>query len=219
MGYFNYSSKPISIDMKTFKIFTVFSCFILMAIACFPSCSLDYDTTIKINGEIYDIANPEWTPYGNTRTNGTYYLYGNNSGIIFAKGTDDIFFDSLIYHNRNDSYPDISMVDKIAKIILDTEASEITVSEEFTEMLLQEFNNTDKVFEPADFSTAEVFVNVYYKDYPAFQNEYVLCLSDNGKLGYMYCDTEKNTESFGNNNMSLFSNNELKSYISSLDLF
>lgn len=30
---------------------------------------------------------------------------------------------------------------------------------------------------------------------------------------------EESEEGFGNNNMSLFSNNELKSYISSLDLF
>ena len=219
MGYFNYSSKPISIDMKTFKIFTVFSCFILMAIACFPSCSLNYDTTIKINGEIYDIASPEWTPYGSTITNGNYYLYKNSSGIIFAKEDDDILFESLIYHNRNDIYPNVSMTDKIYAIVLDTESSKLTVSEEFTEIFIQEFNNTDKVFETADLSTAEIFVNVYYKDYPAFQNEFVLCLSDNGNLGYMYCDTKKNTESFGKNNISLFSNNELKSYISSLDLF
>lgn len=190
-----------------------------MAIACFPSCSLNYDTTIKINGEIYDIASPEWTPYGSTITNGNYYLYKNSSGIIFAKEDDDILFESLIYHNRNDIYPNVSMTDKIYAIVLDTESSKLTVSEEFTEIFIQEFNNTDKVFETADLSTAEIFVNVYYKDYPAFQNEFVLCLSDNGNLGYMYCDTKKNTESFGKNNISLFSNNELKSYISSLDLF
>ncbi len=177
--------------------------------------------SITIDNENYETADNSWTPYGEAYYDGEYYLFKNGTETIFAKTEESSLFEPLIYHNTNDVYPDISMKDKIDKIVLQIDNNQITLDSNMTELLVNELSNADNSKHKtasADISAAEVYINVFYKDYPAYQNEFVLCYSNDNELGFMYCETEKNTNKFGENNMALFSNKELTSYINSLNL-
>lgn len=187
----------------------------------FTGCNYSDNKSITINDERYEIANHNWKPYGDSEYDGKYYLFKNSSNIIFAKAEENNLFEPLIYHNSDDVYPDVSMADRVDRIILQLDGAQIELDSDIAKLLVNELNADSTIIKavPADISTAEVYVNVYYKDYPAYQNEFVLCYSNNNQLGAMYCETEKNTEKFGKDNMVLFSNNELISYIEFLNLF
>lgn len=188
----------------------------------FTGCSSNNNDSIIIHGETYEIANHNWIPYGDTYYDGEYYLFKNESKTIFAKSEGSGLFDGIVYHNVNDIYPDISMKNRIDKIVFEIDDNQFTVDSNITNLLVNELSNADNSKQEtsaADISTAKVYVNVFYKDYPAYQNEFVLCYSNNGKLGFMYCETEKSTNQFGKDNMVIFSNEELISYIESLNLF
>ena len=196
-------------------------CLLLITLSIFTGCNLNNSELITINDELFEVANYNWTPYGDAYYDGEYYLFKNGSKTVFAKTEDGGLFEPIIYHNVNDMYPDISMKDRVDKIVLQIEDNKITLDSNVTELLINELTTDYLEVEKdsADISTAEVYVNVFYKDYPAYQNEFVLCYSNNNKLGFMYCETEKNSNQFGENNIVLFSNKELISYIESLNIF
>ncbi|MDE6659610.1 MAG: hypothetical protein K2K01_05810 [Eubacterium sp.] len=203
------------ISKKTTKII----CCLLFLLFMFTGCKLNNEEEqVLINDETYEEADHDWTVYGNYIQDGDYYLYENSSSVVFARKETNMFSEGIIYHNTNDEYPNISMESKIEKIVLDNGIKQITIEDNIADMFVQEFNRTDKTYKSADVSTAELYVNVYYKDYPAYQNEFVLCSSDSNEFGFMYCETEKNTNMFGKNNMALFLNDEIISYIQSLKL-
>lgn len=186
----------------------------------FTGCNFSDSESITINNEHYEIADIQWTPYGDAYFNGEYYLYNDNSKTIFAKAEESSLFEPIVYHNSSDVYPDISMTDRVEKITLQLDDAQIELDSDITQLLVNELtaDSTEIKTAPADISTAEVYVNVYYKDYPAYQNEFVLCCSNNNELGFIYCETEKNTNSFGKGNMALFSDDQLINYIESLNL-
>lgn len=173
-----------------------------------------------IDNEHYEIADNHWTPYGDAYFNGEYYLFKNDSKTLFAKAEESSLFEPIIYHNSSDVYPDISITDRVEKITLQLDDTQIELNSDIAQLLANELNadSTEIETATADISTAEVYVNVYYKNYPAYQNDFVLCYSNDNQLGVMYCETERNTNKFGKDNMVLFSNKELISYIKSLNL-
>lgn len=184
-------------------------------------CSSNNDDTVIINSEYYEVADHDWTPYGNSNYNGEYYLYNDNSKTVFAKSEDNRLFDGIIYHNLNDIYPDISMTDRIDKIVFERESKQIVLDSNIADILINELSNTNKSnleTVPANSATIKVYINVFYQNYPAYQNEFAICYSNNNELGFIYCETEKNTNSFGKGNMALFSDDQLINYIESLNL-
>ena len=199
-------------------------CIALLSIILFSfnACNSSEEEQLKINNEVFETVYGEWIPYGDARFDGEYYLYEKDSKIIFAENKDNRFSESLIYHNTSDAYPDISMTDRIDKIVFQTNREKIELSDDMKAAFSNEILNSDKSngkIATADLATMEIFVFVYYKDYPAFQNEIALCCSDSGDVGYVYCETQKNTNKFGFGNMSVFSDEQLISYIESLGLF
>ena len=188
----------------------------------FNGCDSYDEESVRINDEVYEIVYGEWTPYGDSRDSDEYYLYEKDSKIIFAESKDDKFFERIIYHNINDIYPDISMTDQIDKIVFKTDKEQIILEDTIKELFLKEILNSgtsNKKIVSANIATLQIFVDVYYKNYPAFQNEIALCCSNNGDYGYIYCNTQKNIDNFGSGNMILFSDKQLISYIESLHMF
>lgn len=200
----------------------------MILLFAFAGCSSENNNTniddgsIIINNETYESINAEWTVFGNARYDSGYYLYENNSKAIFAKTEDSFLFEGVFYHNTSDKYPNISMTDRIDKIVLETEDNQVTIEDDMADRLIEELlsSASSKPNTAAcDAVTAEAFVNVYYKDYPAYQNEFVLCYSKDNKMGFAYCLAEKNNKKFGDyNNMALFSNETLIDYLESLKL-
>ena len=188
----------------------------------FSGCDPSDKEPLKINNEIYEMVYGVWTPFGDYRDDGKYYLYERDSETIFAKSKGPKFAEALIYHNTNDVYPDISMTEQIDKIVFQTNGKQIELNDDVKAAFLNEVLSSDTSKEKiasANLATMEIFVFIYYKDYPAFQNEIALCCSENGDLGYVYCETQKNTDKFGSGNMYVFSDEQLISYIESLNLF
>ena len=205
------------------KAISALLCCFAICISAFTGCSLNNNVdneTVIIENKEYEIINSDWTPYGNTRFNGEYYLYENDSNTIFAKGKDNILFDGVIYHNTDDTYPDISMSEKIDKIILEADNNQIVPDDDITDLILEELGNISGSLNcktaAADLSKADIYINVYYKNYPASQNEFVICFSEDSEPGVMYCETYRNTNTFGENKMMLFFDKDLIAYINSL---
>ena len=193
----------------------------LIILLLFNGCNSIDNEPLKINDEVFEIVYGDWTPYGDSRYDGEYYLYEKNSKIIFAESNDNNLFEGIVYHNKNDVYPDISMTDQIDKIVFETDKKQIVLEDAISESFLNEILNTNSSNEKivsANVATMKIFVDVYYKDYPAFQNEIALCYSNSGDLGYIYCNSQKNTNRFGSGNMFLFSDEQLISYIESLNV-
>lgn len=205
------------------KLISILFCFFVLSLLLFVGCeqynNVDNEMLIIGNKE-YEIINSDWTPYGKTQFNGKYYLYENDPNTIFVKAKETALFDGIIYHNTDDVYPDISMRDKIDKIILETESKHIVVNDEIKELVLGELENISSYSNYktsiADLSKSEFYLNVYYINYPAYQNEFMICFSTDNEPGVMYCETERNTNAFGKNKILLFSNKKLVTYINSL---
>ncbi|MCD7796854.1 MAG: hypothetical protein LUG95_04405 [Clostridiales bacterium] len=204
------------------RIISVFLCIAAVCLLFFTGCESndDANNTIIIDGTEFETVNTDWTVYTEATYNGEYYLYGNDSGIIFAEAEDNELFDGVVYHSTDDTYPDISSNDKIEKITVDTENSELSLDSDISSLFCDEMNRVtlknDFETDTADLSKADIYVNVYYEDYPAYQTEFVICFSENGVPGIMYCETSRNTAAFGENNMMLFSNETLIEYFNSI---
>lgn len=205
------------------KSISILLCFLVICLLLFTGCRSNNNVDnerIMIENKEYEIINRDWTPYGNTLFNGKYYFYKNDSNTIFIKAKDTALFDGIIYHNADDIYPDISMSEKIDKIILEVDNNQIVADNDITELILGELSNISSSLNCktsiVDLSKSEIYINVYYKNYPAYQNEFMICFSTNNEPGVMYCETDRNTNAFGENKMLLFSDKKLISYINSL---
>lgn len=203
-------------------------CFAIICSFIFTGCESKNNSenieneSIVINNETYEPIEADWTVFGSPHQDGEYYLYDYNSKAIFAKTEDTSLFEGVFYHNTNDAYPDITMTDRIDKIVLETEDKQVTIKEDMADRLIAELSNSSSSKPNTatyDATTTVAFVNVYYKDYPAYQNEFMLCYSNDDEMGFAYCLTEKNNEKFGDyNNMALFSDEQLIDYLESLKL-
>lgn len=164
----------------------------------------------------YEICDSSWYPYGETISADEYSFYKNDPQNIFVKIQDGLFSEGILYHWVDSEYPDITQIDRIEQIDLVFQNKTITVDNncisEFFELF--SINNIEKSkLKEADMSSEFVYVNVYYLNYPAYQNEFLICKTYDGEFGIMFCNTEQNTATFGSGMVRIINSNVLLQYL------
>lgn len=199
---FGFVLKPALILLTTF---------LLLLVLC--GCNNASDE-IVYNQHEYTECDRSWHPYGNIVKQDDYCTYDNDDRNIFICEVA-LIGEKIIYHRLDDTYPDTSQKDRISHIALTRDSEEITVDEKYKAQIVDALNLQEKPYatEKIDYSSDFLFINVYYKDYPAYQNECAFCLSENGNVCIMFCETEKNSQKIGKEKALLISNDELKEYI------
>ncbi|MGN1124019.1 MAG: hypothetical protein ACI4RR_06705, partial [Eubacterium sp.] len=170
--------------------------FLIIFTVC--GCNNSVSDEIVYNQHSYTECDRSWHPYGNTVKQDDYCTYDNDDNNIFICETS-LIGERIIYHRSDDTYPDTSQIDKISCIALTRGSEEITVDEKYKAQIVEMLNLQEKPYatEKIDYSSDFLFINVYYKDYPAYQNECAFCLSENGNVCIMFCETEKNSQKIG----------------------
>lgn len=176
----------------------------------------DKNDIVEAFGYYYEECAPSWHPYGNTTEKENFLVFDNDKNNIFINMPDSLFSEGIMYHRTDDVYPSITQIDRIDKIILENGSAEIAVDEEYVSVLSNVLAFSD--IDPAniinlDYGKEFFFINVYYKNYPAYQNECMLTLSDEGIPIIAFCETEKNTQIIGNDKALKINNKELAGYL------
>jgi hypothetical protein len=170
------------------------------------------DEKLVLYDKTYEICDSDWYPYGTELSVDDYVFYENDTEKIFVKVPDELFSEGVLYHSIDDEYPDVTQTDKIEKIDLVYQNKTITLNNdcisEFSELLSTDDIESSKL-KKADMSSEFVYVNVYYSNYPAYQNELLICKTEDGEFGIMFCETEQNTATFGSGMALTITSNRL----------
>lgn len=185
----------------------------------FCGCAKQADKPFTALGHSYEECDKSWHPYGNTREKENFLVFDNDNNNIFINIPDSLFAEGITYHRTDDIYPSITQIDRIEKIILENGNTEIAVDEEYVSAFSNVLAFSD--VDPAeiinlDYGKAFFFVNVYYRSYPAYQNECMIALSDEGVPIIAFCETEKNDQMIGNGKALKINNQELAEYLKSI---
>lgn len=172
----------------------------------------DQNEQLVLFDKTYEICDSSWYPYGTPVSVDDYVFYENDNEKIFIKVSDELFSEGVLYHLKDDKYPDITQTDKIEKIDLVFQNKTITINDncisEFSELFSTNDIESSKL-KKADMSSEFIYVNVYYSNYPAYQNELLICKTYDGEFGIMFCDTKQNTDTFGSGMVLTITSNRL----------
>lgn len=198
------------------KIFLIMLIFILLVSTI--GCNANYCAdTVNYNNNTYELCENDFSVYGNTFKSEGFLCYGPKNSPIFVKENSFLFDEGLVYHLISDDYPNISQLQLIEKISLTNGNIVYEVESKYFNSFskLLSFNDMDnELIKKADNSANMWFIEIYYKDYPAYQTTWMIVESNND-IGVMYCSNATNTSMFGENNMYVI-NGDLGIYIKSL---
>lgn len=186
------------------------------------SCNSENSTdSVTFNGDVYTICDYDWHPFGQESRAGEFILFENDKDNLFIKTPTFLFSEGVIYHKEGDTYPSVANTESIEKITLDNGKEEIDVSPIYAEQfkkLLQFENISESLLEEVDHSekSSFLFVNVYYRDYPAYQNKWMLVKIQNNVWGIQFCETSENSKMLGENNALRITSSEINEYLNHL---
>lgn len=199
------------------KTIIVVLCIIMAFLSGCVSPDLKYQNEqLVLFDKTYEICDSSWYPYGETISADGYTIYKNDSQNIFVNIQDGLFSEGILYHWVDSEYPDITQIDRIEQIDLVFQNKTITIDNNCISELSELFSTNDiekHQLKKADMSSEFVYVNVYYSNYPAYQNEFFICKTYDGEFGIMFCDTEQNTAAFGLGMVRTINSNVLLQYL------
>lgn len=179
----------------------------------------DQGNMIEAFGNVYAECDDEWHPYGKPLEKGNFIIYDNDRNNIFINVPDVLFSEGVVYHKTDDNYPSVSQSESIECIVLDDGVTKFEVDTQYIHELSQilSFSDlaTDKI-QNIDFSKEFYFINVFYYDYPAYQNEWMVCTLEDGGIGVAFCKPEKNNQVLGENKALIIDSTELAKHIKSI---
>ena len=191
--------------------------FAILLIFC--GCAKQTDSTVNALGHSYEDCDKSWYPYGNRTEKDGYVVFDNDENTIFIGESNALFYENVIYHRIDDVYPSVSQIERIDRIVLTNGEKEITLDEKFIPSMSEilTFSDVDpSAMQALDYSREFFFVKVYYKDYPAYQNECMITISSDGKPVIAFCETEKNAQIIGDGKALEISNAESAEYLTAL---
>ena len=204
------------IDLKTvIRLWIIPFAFLMV----FCGCAKQADKPFTALGHSYEECDKSWHPYGDTTEKENFLIYGNDESNIFISESSALSSGRTSYHRVDDVYPSVSQADRIELIVLTNGEKEITLDKRFITPMAEilTFAKIDSSsIRMLDYSKEFYFVNVYYKGYPAYQNEWMISVSDGGNLLIAFCETEKNTRMIGDGKGLVINNDELAKYLKSV---
>lgn len=182
----------------------------------FSCCNSDSESDeIFFNGEKYLVCSDEWYPYGDTVKHNEFFIFNNDANMRFIKAQDSFWFEGVTYHKASDIFPSVK-TSEIDKITLDFGTKQVKIDDVFISEIVHILNGNNIVVSDADLSNEFLHINIYYKNYPAYQSKWLITQTMTGSLGIMYSETEENTAKIGLNKAMLIKSNELTEYINNL---
>lgn len=190
-------------------------------ITIFPSCdnqNISETDSLVFNGEKYSVSSNEWYPYGTITKQDDYLTFDNDDNNIFIRAYSSRVFDGVLYHKDSDIYPS-TKTSSVDKLILDCDTKKVKMDNEYASEMINilhfEEKNTQKL-QSADMSSDFIFINIYYKNYPAYQCKWMIVKTIDNSLGIMYCEAEENNTNFGRNQAFVIDSIALTEYINNL---
>ena len=188
--------------------------FAILMIFC--GCSKQADNTFEALGNTYEECDKSWHPYGNRTTKDGFVAFDNDKNDIFIGESNALFYEDVIYHRADDVYPSVSQIDRIERIVLTDGEKKITLDKEFVSSMAEilTFSKIDSSeIIMLDYGKDFFFINVYYKDYPVYQNECMITVSNDGEPVIAFCETEKNAQILGEGKALTINDDELSEYL------
>lgn len=181
-------------------------------------CSSDYNVdTVVFDNNTYELCRNNFSVYGDYYKSKGFKCYDFEGSSVFIEDNVVLFEEGLIYHLADDEYPNVSQYDRIEKIKLVNDDISVEIDEEylmeFSELLCFDKINNEEIAK-SDVSGQFWFIEIYYKNYPAYETTYMVVEFD-GNIGIMCCETARNTSLFGMDNMYVI-NGDLKNHIKGL---
>lgn len=199
-----------------FKFFSVTAGVLILTLTI-GCTAIHSENSVIYNDNTYELCRTDFSVYGDSYKSEGFICYGTKGSPVFVEEKSILFDEGLVYHLADDEYPDISQSERIEKIVVtagnDMKEIDGKYYDDFSELLSFE-NLNDELIKKADISKQMRFIEIYYKDYPAYQTTYMIVESGED-VGIMYCETATNTTMFGEDNMYVI-NGELGAYIKSL---
>lgn len=216
---------PCRGEMKM-KSFVRLISFILSSLILLSGCSLIMemdDHPLNYNGGQYRLVrNWEMINSDDYTKNEATWAEKEYDIFVYSDMGNRFIFDEyyqLLYHKEADTLPnytDIKGVEKMEIIFSDVNKSKTVLDNEeilktAIELMSQPYDR-DSFKNNSPFKKTIAVINVYYKDYPAYQSAVSVLEADDGSIGFVIIDWNESEKVNNSDYIVVPSNSQLRSY-------